>query len=113
MSTNSSNDRASLCAFTRQPPVPHAPPRRPPVPLRLPCSQRSASSRRGNRRPGYCLSPLRELSLRLRPNLRPRPTLLRRRPRPAQTQNRLHLGLSLGQTLAQTLHLAQDEYINA
>src|SRR5262249_45696405 len=38
--------------------------------------------------------PFRRLRLRLRPFLRSRPPLLRRRPRPPQTQNRLHSRLS-------------------
>jgi hypothetical protein len=77
----------------------------------MPARKRKPSTARLPRS-GYCLSPLRQLSLRLRSQFRPRTPLLRRRPRPGQTQNRLHLGLSRPNSRP-NLHLAQHEYINA
>ncbi len=64
------------------------------VSLRLPRPQGSASPRWPASRQGYRLSPVRQLRVRLRSQLRPRTPLLRCSPRSNKTQNRLHPRLS-------------------
>ncbi len=97
MSTNRSKDRSSLCSFM------FVDGRRCRIPRRaghpylcafhaVICS--GGSSDPPARWPRAHLSPFRQLSVRMRSQLRPRTPLLRRRPRPRQTQNRLHPSLS-------------------
>jgi len=96
----------------RRPPLPHPTQLRPSAPMHLPRPQRIPVPSRSKRRSPPRDLLLRPLSLRLRLKLRIGPPLLRRGPRPNQTQNRLHLSLP-GPNPPPSIHLSQHEYINA
>jgi hypothetical protein len=91
MSTNRSKDRSSLCSFMFVDGRHCHIPRRVDHPYLCAfptCS--GGSSDPAARRPRAPLSPFRQLRVRLRSQLRPRTSLLRRRPRSRKAQNRLH-----------------------
>jgi hypothetical protein len=65
----------------------------PPILHQSPAAQSASPVAQGVVRQRHRLSPFRRLRLRLRSQLRPRTPLLRRSPKPSQTQNRFHPNL--------------------